>query len=68
MPIYEYFCPECNRVFEELVKKSGSELINCPDCRKDVTSNRCISAGTAITKREPRGYTGAPPVPSCGPT
>jgi putative FmdB family regulatory protein len=31
MPIFEYVCDECRRVFEKLVMRSG-EAICCPSC------------------------------------
>jgi putative FmdB family regulatory protein len=31
MPIYEYRCEKCGRLFEELVTNS-SQKIACPDC------------------------------------
>ena len=33
MPIFEFVCPECGKVFEELVRNAGqvSDVV-CPDC------------------------------------
>ncbi len=31
MPIFEYRCAECSRVFERLVR-SDAEGVECPDC------------------------------------
>lgn len=33
MPIYEYFCPDCNTEFEKLVRLSESNITPiCPEC------------------------------------
>ena len=33
MPIYEYRCPHCNKVFEEWVHLSDAQsMVPCPDC------------------------------------
>ncbi len=31
MPMYEFQCPKCNLVFEDLVK-NAKEKVPCPDC------------------------------------
>ncbi len=43
MPIYEYFCPECNLKFELLFPLSqASEAAFCPQCHGKV--NRILSS------------------------
>ncbi|HLH42846.1 MAG TPA: zinc ribbon domain-containing protein [Bryobacteraceae bacterium] len=32
MPIFEYLCEECGRMFEKLVLRPGSEPVACPVC------------------------------------
>jgi putative FmdB family regulatory protein len=32
MPIYEFQCKECGKVFEKLVLSRTSEAPKCPDC------------------------------------
>ncbi len=33
MPIYEYYCPDCEVEFEKLVKLSEANAVqNCPEC------------------------------------
>ncbi|MFQ5869606.1 MAG: zinc ribbon domain-containing protein [Candidatus Zixiibacteriota bacterium] len=32
MPIYEYLCSGCNEKFELLVRNSGSQPKQCPNC------------------------------------
>lgn len=34
MPIYEFFCSDCNKKFEELCSSVASER-KCPSCGKD---------------------------------
>jgi len=31
MPIYEFRCKSCKRIFEELVRSKGQKIV-CPDC------------------------------------
>lgn len=38
MPILEYRCKNCNKVFEELVKRYDEEVV-CPDCGQKVERN-----------------------------
>ena len=49
MPIYEYFCPDCNLKFELLrqhTQANGSAC--CPRCHKDTT--RVFSSFTSFAK------------------
>ena len=32
MPVFEYKCPQCELIFEELKGISGSQYARCPDC------------------------------------
>lgn len=32
MPIYEYFCPDCNLIFEELKHSEHRFFSQCPKC------------------------------------
>jgi len=34
MPIYEYECSKCNKVFEELQSFSDPDIKKCPFCKK----------------------------------
>lgn len=47
MPIYEYECPQCEKVFEEW-GKSGDSHKNCPVCGTD--SPRIISRTSFVLK------------------
>ncbi|MCP3887413.1 MAG: zinc ribbon domain-containing protein [Desulfobulbaceae bacterium] len=46
MPIYEYKCNECDKIFE-LITLSGNseEKIECPSCKSN-DINKLISAGS----------------------
>lgn len=49
MPIYEYQCPKCGRVFEEWVKSSEAHKDEpCPDCGTD--SPRIMSRTSFVLK------------------
>jgi putative FmdB family regulatory protein len=62
MPIYEYRCSGCGKVFEELVvRRSDEDEVACPACHaKDVS--RVLSRPAAART----GGRGGPP-PPCGP-
>ena len=34
MPIYEYECLKCNKIFEELQSFSDKDVTKCPHCKK----------------------------------
>lgn len=36
MPVYEYECKECNKVFEVQQKMADQPLSNCPECQAPV--------------------------------
>jgi putative FmdB family regulatory protein len=36
MPVYEYECQECNKVFEVQQKIADKPLSNCPECQAPV--------------------------------
>ncbi len=65
MPIYEYSCAGCGKVFEELILRHTDEAeLACPSCKGGQVS-RLISRPAA-----PRTAGGSPssgPAPSCGP-
>ncbi|MBL7178685.1 MAG: zinc ribbon domain-containing protein [Pseudomonadota bacterium] len=48
MPIYEYRCGKCDKVFEYLVL-SSSEVPNCPACQSKKV-NKLMSAPTFFSK------------------
>ena len=48
MPIYEYCCKKCNKVFEEWLKDFDVESMPCPHCDGD--GERMISMPSFILK------------------
>lgn len=52
MPIYEFECEECGRVFEELVAASGAAT-PCPQCGSERT--RRLMSTVSPPGRQPRG-------------
>ncbi|MDR1291249.1 MAG: zinc ribbon domain-containing protein [Planctomycetaceae bacterium] len=61
MPIYEYFCPKCEREFELLIR--SSDIPVCPDCgNKKLT--REMSAPATHTRSNEFGC--KPSVDNCG--
>lgn len=72
MPIYEYACGKCGKLFEELVFSSADEAgIVCPACGA-ARPGRCLSACAGIVSggegEGPRGAMPAPPPGGCGPS
>ena len=45
MPIYEYKCNDCNKVFEELVSSDPGKLLPCPNCSSENTKKLMSAAG-----------------------
>jgi len=37
MPIYEYHCLTCGKVFEEIVANSNVKIVPCPKCKSQET-------------------------------
>lgn len=64
MPIYEYRCLDCSKVFEKIIWNSKQEAADCPYC-KSVNNLRILSAfargGGSATKGNPTSAT-------CGPS
>lgn len=55
MPIYEYQCPACNAVFEELIRSdSAAGRVVCPKCgHRDVTRRMSTFAARVAPDRSP---------------
>ncbi len=49
MPILQYVCKNCNKSFEELVKKYD-EPVFCPDCGKKADRSYCGQIFSATGK------------------
>jgi len=51
MPIFEYKCSKCNKVFEELVTGNQEKSIPCPSCGSVETEKRMsVIGGIAMGK------------------
>ncbi len=48
MPIYEYECSSCEKIFEVIQKITDDPLEKCPDCGKEI--KRLISRNSFILK------------------
>ena len=44
MPLYEFRCPACDRVFEELRRAGDETQAPCPDCGRDACRIVSLSA------------------------
>lgn len=44
MPVYEYECKECDRVFEVQQKMTDKPLSNCPECQAPVKKLMSMSS------------------------
>jgi putative FmdB family regulatory protein len=65
MPIYEYACSPCGKVFEELIlRKSDEDDLACPACKSAEVSRLMSRPSAARTGGS--GGSGGPP-PNCGP-
>lgn len=57
MPIYEYECPSCKSIREEMIKfkdANNVKLLNCDTCNKEVNMKKVISLSSF--KLEGRGW------------
>ncbi len=65
MPIYEFYCRNCNTIYNFFSKSVNTEKVpNCPKC-KDAALKRKVSLFAAITgknKGEEGGEDGMPPI------
>lgn len=62
MPIYEYVCRKCDKVFEELIVRTSDEAeLHCPVCHGEKVS-RVLSRTAAGARSGSRSPSGA-----CGP-
>lgn len=65
MPVYEYRCTTCTRVFEKLVSMSASsDRVDCPAC--GTPANKLISTFASVGSRESGGPMAAGGSPAGG--
>ncbi|MDQ7831647.1 MAG: zinc ribbon domain-containing protein [Desulfovibrionaceae bacterium] len=67
MPLYDYVCPACGHVFEELVSVRGGEAASppCPSCGQAATE-RQPAAVSSLTGRERTALPGFTDHGCCG--
>ncbi|MBW1927173.1 MAG: zinc ribbon domain-containing protein [Deltaproteobacteria bacterium] len=59
MPIFEYTCKKCNKVFETLVLSSGSiKGIQCPECGSGEVQKMLSSFSCGSANQGPGGLSG----------
>lgn len=64
MPIYEYACKGCGRVFEEIVlRRADEDEVTCPGCR----GRRVAKVMSRPAAPAPGGGDAGRPGPGCGP-
>ena len=44
MPIYEFFCENCDLTFEEIMSASEDRIPPCPKCHQAEQVQKCVSA------------------------
>ena len=71
MPIYEYECPDCGKIFEALQKYSDAPLTACPHCsgvrvrkRMSLTTFVLKGSGWYVTDYARKGNTAKEAKPS----
>jgi putative FmdB family regulatory protein len=66
MPIYEYRCSDCSKIFETLVWNSKEADVKCPECKGERVE-RLLSAFCKGSGQMGKGVS-IPSSPSCGPS
>jgi putative FmdB family regulatory protein len=73
MPVYEYECKECNKIFEVQQKMADKPLTNCPECNEPVkklvsmSSFQLKGGGWYADGYASKGADGAKPEPAASP-
>jgi putative FmdB family regulatory protein len=78
MPVYEYECQACNKVFEVQQKMADKPLTSCPDCEGEVKKLMSMSSfqlkgggwyadgyASSSGKAAPAAPAAAPAAPAC---
>lgn len=66
MPIYEYFCPACEKKFEELVFETKPAVVHCPQCGKPEVNRLISSFAMAANVSSPMQMSGDGGGQGCG--
>jgi putative FmdB family regulatory protein len=64
MPIYEYRCLDCSKVFEQIVWNSKNEEVRCPVCKGE----KVLRLLSAFSKGSGQVGKGVSIPSSCGPS
>lgn len=64
MPIYEYRCADCSKIFEKIVWNSKDEEICCPECK----GGKVVRLLSCFSKSAGKPGEGASLPSSCGPS
>lgn len=51
MPIYEYECKNCGKVFEKLLLRSTNNKLTCPSCSSENTEKKLSVFSGIITNK-----------------
>ncbi len=66
MPIYEYACARCGKIFEDLVvQKSDADAVRCPQCGSQKVERQMSRPAASRTGGSGGGARGGS---GCGPT
>ena len=67
MPIYEYHCNRCGKIFEHLIFSTDEvEILTCPSCGQDDTCR--LMSTFCCGSSESSGQGAAGPSSSCSPS
>jgi putative FmdB family regulatory protein len=57
MPLYEYVCSNCRKLFSEVltVKEHETKKIHCPKCQSEQVE-KVIEAVTVVTSKKSRSW------------
>ncbi len=64
MPIFEYLCPDCANLYEEIVG-GGDTIPACPHCG-GTNGRKLLSASSSLTGKEGGSLPGAGDTGCCG--
>lgn len=64
MPIYEYRCSDCSKIFEKIIWNSKEEGVSCPYCRGE----KVVRLLSAFSKAGSQSGKGVSMPSACGPS
>lgn len=48
MPLFEFVCSDCGKVFEELVRFSAVHEVTCPQCQSGIVKKKVSSFASKV--------------------